>query len=215
MLPIAPSTFYETEARQRDPDRMPARAKRDATLGMEIDRVWRENRQVYGVRKVWKQLKREGIEVARCAVERLMRKMGLQGAIRGRKFKTTVTDEAALRPPDLVDRDFTASHPNQLWVADLSYVTTWRGFVYVAFVIDAFSRKIVGWRATHRCVPIWPWTRSSKPSGRARTPKAWFITATAACSTCRSATRSGWLRQESSLRSEASETPMTMRWQNP
>ena len=82
-------------------------------------------------------------------VERLMRKMGLQGAIRGRKFKTTVTDEAALRPPDLVDRDFSASHPNQLWVADLSYVTTWRGFVYVAFVIDAFSRKIVGWRATH------------------------------------------------------------------
>ena len=149
MLPIAPSTFYETEARRRDPDRMPARAKRDATLGMEIDRVWRENRQVYGVRKVWKQLKREGIEVARCAVERLMRKMGLQGAIRGRKFKTTVTDEAALRPPDLVDRDFSASHPNQLWVADLSYVTTWRGFVYVAFVIDAFSRKIVGWRATH------------------------------------------------------------------
>ncbi len=146
MLHIAPSTYYEHAARRRDPDRLPARAKRDASLCVEIDRVWRENRQVYGARKVWKQLHREGQQVARCTVARLMRDMGLQGVVRGRKFKTTIADDSALRPPDLVDRDFTATRPNQLGVADLTYVATWRGFVYVAFVIDVFSRKIVGWR---------------------------------------------------------------------
>ena len=146
MLHIAPSTYYEHAARQRDPDRLPARTKRDASLSVEIDRVWRENRQVYGARKVWKQLNREGQQVARCTVARLMRNLGLQGVVRGRKFKTTIADEVAMRPPDLVDRDFTATRPNQLWVADLTYVATWRGFVYVAFVIDVFSRKIVGWR---------------------------------------------------------------------
>jgi transposase InsO family protein len=146
VLPIAPSTFYETAARQKDPERLPARAKSDARLQVQIFRIWRENRQVYGVRKVWKQMRREGMNVARCTVERLMRAGGLQGAVRGRKFKTTIPDEAALRPPDRVDRNFTATRPNQLWVADLTYVATWQGFVYVAFVIDVFSRKIVGWR---------------------------------------------------------------------
>jgi transposase InsO family protein len=121
-------------------------AERDTSLRVEIDRVWQENRQVYGARKVWKQLNREGQQVARCTVARLMRDLGLQGVVRGRKFKTTIADAVALRPPDLVDRDFTATRPNQLWVADLTYVVTWRGFVYVAFVIDVFSRKIVGWR---------------------------------------------------------------------
>ncbi len=130
MLPIAPSTYYEQAARLRDPDRLPARAKRDAERRVEIDRVWRENRQVYGAHKVWKQLNREGHDVARCTVERLMRDMGLQGVVRGRKSKTTIPDEAALRPPDLVDRDFSATRPNQLWAADLTYVATWRGFVY-------------------------------------------------------------------------------------
>jgi putative transposase len=110
--------------------------------------VWRENFQVYGVRKVWRQLTRDGVEVARCTVERLMRAMSLQGAVRGRTFKTTMPDAAAMRPPDLVDRDFSASRPNALWVADLTYVATWRGFVYVAFVIDVFARRIVGWRAS-------------------------------------------------------------------
>ncbi len=148
MLQIAPSTYYEHAARLRDPDRLPTRAKRDASISVEIDRVWRENRQVYGARKVWKQLNREGQPVARCTVARLMRDMGLKGVVRGRRFRTTIPDEAALRPPDLVDRDFTATRPNQLWVADLTYVATWRGFVYVAFVIDVFSRKIVGWRVT-------------------------------------------------------------------
>jgi len=148
VLPIAPSTYYEQKSRQADPERLPARAKRDAMLRIDIRRVWDSNFQVYGIRKVWRQLKREGIRVARCTVGRLMRAMGLQGAVRGRKFKTTIADDTAARPADLVSRDFTARCPNELWVADLTYVATWRGFVYVAFVIDVFSRTIVGWRAS-------------------------------------------------------------------
>ena len=148
VLPMAPSTYYEHAVRCANPEMRPARAKRDAELRDRIDRVWRENFRVYGVRKVWRQLTRDGVEVARCTVERLMRDMGLQGAVRGRTFKTTISDDAAMRPPDLVDRDFSASRPNELWVADLTYVATWRGFVYVAFVIDVFARRIVGWRAS-------------------------------------------------------------------
>ena len=148
VLPIAPSTYYEQKARQADPSRLPARARRDATLREQIRRVWQENFSVYGPRKVWRQLSREGVKVARCTVERLMRDMGLQGAVRGRKFKTTIVDDSAARPADLVQRDFTAGRPNQLWVADLTYVATWRGFVYVTFVIDVFARRIVGWRAS-------------------------------------------------------------------
>jgi len=148
VLPIAPSTYYEQRARQADPLRLSERAKCDATLIAEIERVWNENRQVYGARKVWRQLLREGLPVARCTVERLMRQMGLRGVVRGKKVKTTIPDEVAARPADLVERDFTAAHPNQLWVADLTYVATWAGFVYVAFVIDVFSRMIVGWRVS-------------------------------------------------------------------
>ena len=148
VLPIAPSTYYEQKTRQADPDRLPARAKRDRVLREQIRRVWKENLGVYGVRKVWRQLKREGSDVAKCTVERLMQEIGLQGATRGKKFKTTITEESTARPLDLVDRDFNATRPNQLWVSDLTYVTTWRGFVYVAFVIDVFARRIVGWRAS-------------------------------------------------------------------
>jgi transposase InsO family protein len=148
MLPIAPSTYYEQKARQVDPSRVPKRAKRDAVLCKEIDRVWHENRGIYGARKVWKQLGREDIPVARCTVERLMGKLGLQGIVRGRKRKTTIPDDAAVRPADLVQRDFTATRPNQLWVADLTYVATWAGFVYAAFVVDAYLRRIVGWRVS-------------------------------------------------------------------
>jgi transposase InsO family protein len=149
VLPIAPSLYYERKARERDPARQPARARRDADLVEHIARVWREHREVYGVRKVWKQLLREGIAVARCTVARLMRRLGLAGAVRGRAWRrTTIPETATPRPPDLVTRQFTATRPNQLWVADLTYVATWRGFVYVAFVIDAFSRRIVGWRAS-------------------------------------------------------------------
>jgi transposase InsO family protein len=148
VVPIAPSTYYQHKARQADPMRLPNRTQRDAVLRREIHRVWEENFEVYGARKVWKQLRREGFDVARCTVARLMREMGLQGAVRGKRFKTTIPDEVSARPLDLVDRDFTASRPNELWVSDLTYVVTWRGFVYVAFVIDVFARRIVGWRAS-------------------------------------------------------------------
>jgi len=149
-LPIAPSTYHEQKAREADPSRLPARAVRDAALREEVERVWKENFGVYGARKVWRQLLREGFEVARCTVARLMRQMGLEGARRGRRFKrTTVVDEAARRPADLVQRDFTADGPNQLWVADLTYVPTWKGFAYVAFITDVFSRRIVGWRVSN------------------------------------------------------------------
>jgi len=147
-VPIAPSAYYEQKARQADPTRLPARVQRDAALCLEIQRVWDEHFQVYGAKKVWKQLNREGTRVARCTVARLMRGLGLEGAVRGRAFKTTTQPESgAARPAGLVARDFTATRPNQLWVSDLTYVATWCGFVYVAFVIDAFARRIVGWRA--------------------------------------------------------------------
>ncbi len=149
VLPIAPSTYYERAARRRDPSLLPARAKRDAELRSSIDRVWHEQQELYGVRKVWKQMKREQIDVARCTVARLMRDLGLRGAVHGKTIRTTIPDTSASRPPDLVDRDFTATRPNELWVADFTYVATWRGFVYVAFVIDVFSRMIVGWRASN------------------------------------------------------------------
>jgi transposase InsO family protein len=148
VLPVAPSTYYEHKARQADPARLPARARRDQVLKGHIRRVRQENFEVYGVRKVWRQMKLEGIDVARCTVRRLMREMGLRGVVRGREFKTTVAGDSRVQPPDLVERDFTATRPNELWVADLTYVATWRGFVYVAFVIDVFSRTIVGWRAS-------------------------------------------------------------------
>jgi putative transposase len=149
VLPIAPATYYEHKAREVDPSRLPVRARRDLELREHIGRIWRDNFSVYGVRKVWRQLHREGVPAARCTVTRLMRQMGLEGAIRGRKFKTTVSDEHDARPLDLVERDFRADRPNRLWVADLTYVATWCGFVYVAFVIDVFSRRVVGWRVSN------------------------------------------------------------------
>lgn len=147
MLPIAPSTYYEHKARQTDPSRLPPRKQRDIVLRDEIRRVHKENFDVYGQDKTWKQLKREKIVAARCTVERLMREIGLRGAVRGRAWTiTTRPDDSAPRPADLVNRKFTADKPNQLWVADFTYVATWKGLVYSAFVIDVFSRMIVGWR---------------------------------------------------------------------
>jgi putative transposase len=148
VLPIAPSTYHAHAARRADPEKLPARAERDAALAVEIRRVFDENFRVYGVRKVWRQLGREGIVVARCTVARLMRAMGLQGAVRGKKVRTTISDPAAACPLDRVNRHFTAACPNALWVSDFTYVATWVGFVYVAFVIDAFARRIVGWRVS-------------------------------------------------------------------
>jgi putative transposase len=146
VLPIAPSTYDEHAARKANPDRRPARERRDAELSHEIRRVFAEHFGVYGVRKVWRQMGREGIAVARCTVARLMRQMGLQGVVRGKSIRTTVSDAAAQCPRDRVNREFTAPRPNALWVSDFTYVATWSGFVYVAFVIDAFARRIVGWR---------------------------------------------------------------------
>lgn len=149
LLPIAPSTYYELKARQTDPQRVPARVRRDAELKPQIQRVWRENFCAYGAHKTWKQLNREKIRVARCTVQRLMRQLGLCGVKRGKAFKiTTISEDGAPRPADLVERQFVAERPNQLWVADFTYVATWRGFVFVAFVIDVFSRMIVGWRVS-------------------------------------------------------------------
>jgi transposase InsO family protein len=149
VLPIAPSTYYEHARRRREPERRPARHKRDEELRSEIRRVYDEQFVVYGANKVWRQLKRESVQTARCTVERLMAEMGLRGVIRGRAFKvTTVSNDSQPRPLDLVSRQFRAERPNQLWVADITYVATWTGFVYVAFIIDVFSRRIVGWRVS-------------------------------------------------------------------
>ena len=147
-LPIAPSTYYEAKAREAGRARVPARTRRDTVLRTEIGRVWEENFGVYGVRKVWRALNREGLAVARCTVARLMGELGLRGVVRGRRSKTTMGANEFPRPADRVNRVFEASRPNALWVADLTYVATWRGFVYVAFVVDAYARRIVGWRVS-------------------------------------------------------------------
>jgi len=148
VLQIAPSTYDLHAARQADPAQRSARAQRDVVLMEQIQRVWDENFQVYGVRKVWQQLRREGLVVARCTVARLMRQMGLKGVVRGQVVKTTIRDQAAACPDDLVNRQFQAERPNALWVSDFTYVSTWQGFVYVAFVIDVFARCIVGWKVS-------------------------------------------------------------------
>ena len=148
VLPIAPSTYHSHAARRADPSLLPRRATRDAGLMPLVARVFEENFEVYGVRKVWRQLQREGQEVARCTIERLMQSMGLQGVIRGKPVKTTISDKAAPCPLDHVNRQFQAPRPNALWVSDFTYVATWAGFVYVAFVIDTYARRIVGWRVS-------------------------------------------------------------------
>jgi len=145
-LQIAPSGYWRCAARQRDPTLCPPRQQRDAALRPCIEQVWQANLGVYGADKVWHQLKREGQAVARCTVERLMRQLQLRGAMRGKKIRTTFSDAKAACPLDRVNRQFKAERPNQLWVADFTYVSTWQGWVYVAFVIDVFARRIVGWR---------------------------------------------------------------------
>jgi putative transposase len=148
VLPIAPSTYHDHLAKRADPANRSARALRDMALKPEIARVFEENFEVYGVRKVWRQMVREGFDVARCTVERLMQDMGLQGVIRGKPVRTTVQDKAAPCPLDHVNRQFHAPAPNRLWLSDFTYVSTWSGFVYVAFVIDVYARRIVGWRVS-------------------------------------------------------------------
>jgi len=148
VLPIAPSTYFDHRAKQADPARLSARARRDAALRPTINRVFKDNLKVYGARKVWLQMNREGVSVARYTVERLMRVMGLHGVIRGKAIRTTTPDKAAPCPLDHVNRQFHAPAPNRLWVSDFTYVSTWSGFVHVAFVIDAYARRIVGWRVS-------------------------------------------------------------------
>ena len=148
VLPIAPSSYHERVAQRRDPCRRSSRSKRDEVLKPEIMRVFAENFGVYGVRKVWRQMQREGFDIARCSVARLMRDLGLQGVIRGKPVRTTISDKAAPCPLDHVNRQFHAPAPNRLWVSDFTYVATWAGFAYVAFVIDVYARYIVGWRVS-------------------------------------------------------------------
>ena len=167
MLPIAPSTYRAHAARRRDPAKGSARARRDAVLRGKIRRVFDENFQVYGARKVWRQMNREGETVARCTIERLMRAMGLQGVMRGKSVRTTVSDKAAPCPLDKVNRRFQAPRPNALWVSDFTYVATWAGFVYVAFVIDTFARRIVGGAPRARRMPA---SCSTRSTGAVRTP---------------------------------------------
>ena len=148
VLPIAPSTYYLHAARQSQPALLPVRVQRDEQLLLQIQQIWDDNFQVYGVRKVWRQLLRQGVRVARCTVARLMRRLGLQGVIRGKPIKTTVSNKALPCPLDRVNRQFHAGRPNALWVSDFTYVHTWQGFAYVAFVIDVFARRIVGWKVS-------------------------------------------------------------------
>ncbi len=147
-LQIAPSGYRRHAALCRHPEQRSARVRRDELLTTEIERVWRANLRVYGADKVWRQLNREGIEVARCTVERLMRRQGLRGVVRGKVVRTTFSDSKAPCPADRVNRQFKADRPNQLWVSDFTYVSTWQGWLYVAFVVDVFARRIVGWRVS-------------------------------------------------------------------
>ncbi|QHE84515.1 IS3 family transposase [Hydrogenophaga sp. BPS33] len=148
VLQVAPSAYRRHAAQQREPHKRCARAQRDEMLMPQIERVWQANMQVYGADKVWRQLAREGVSVARCTVERLMRKLGLRGVMRGKVVRTTISDAKAPCPLDRVNRQFRAERPNQLWVSDFTYVSTWQGWLYVAFVIDVFARRIVGWRVS-------------------------------------------------------------------
>ncbi len=148
VLPTAPSTYHERVAQRCDPSRLSPRAQRDEAMKPKVRRVFDANFNVYGVRKVWQQMQREGFDIARCAVERLMRELGLQGVIRSKPVKTTVSDKAAPCPLDQVKRQCHAPAPNMLWVSHFTYAATWSGFVYVAFVIDVYARYIVGWRVS-------------------------------------------------------------------
>lgn len=209
VLQIAPSTYYA--ATTRPPSQ---RVLRDEWLKTHIRRVYDEHYQVYGARKIWRQLAREDIHAARCAVERLMRELGIHGVVRGKPKRTTLVDQAAQRPADLVNRDFSATRPNRLWVVDLTYVRTWVGFVYAAFVIDVFSRMIAGvgsWPPI--CVPTWPWTRWRWRCGAvARLWRGWCTTPTAAPSTPPSATPNASKKLGSLRRSGPKATVMTTPW---
>ncbi len=209
VLPIAPSTYHAHAARRADFSKLPARACSDAALMVEIRRVFEENFHVYGVRKVWRQLGREGIVLARCTVARLMRAMGLQSIVRGRKVRTTIPDPAATCPLDRVNRQFKAPRPNVLWVSDFTDVATWSGFVYVAFVIDVFDRRIVGWRVSRTAHATFVLDALEQALHERRPRQGGGLKE---ASTCPFATPSGWRRWASIRPSAASATATTMRW---
>lgn len=213
VLPIAPSTYYDQTAKRRDPKRLSARAKRDEALKVEVKRVFDHNFGVYGARKVWRQLLREGIPAARCTVERLMRRMGLKGVIRGRSVRTTIRDTAAACPLDRVNRQFQAPAPNRLWLSDFTYVSTWSDFVYVAFVLDAYARRIVGWRVSRTAHAGFVLDALEQALYERRPVRGDGLNhhSDRADSTCRSSTPSAWLRRGLSRRWAAWEIRMTMR----
>ena len=220
-LPIAPSVYYEHKRRDREPGRCSARSRRDSELRPQIRRVWESNFGVYGARKVWRQLHREGIGVARCTVERLMRLEGLKGVVRGETKRTTIPDEDAARPADLVDRSFEADRPDRLWLSDITYVPTWSGFVYAALVIDAYSRFIVGWRVSNSlrtdlaldALEQALWARrpdTADPDQRL----VHHSDAGGQPNTCPSATACGWRKPASHRRSDPWAIPTTTPWPN-
>ena len=232
VLGLPTSTYYAHKQRQRHPS---ARQRRDEQLKVAIQRVYKANFEVYGARKVWRQLGREGIKVARCTVERLMGELGIRGVQRGKPKRTTIPAEGAERPSDLVNRVFAAPAPNRLWVADLTYVPTRAGFCYAAFIIDAYSRAIVGWRVATTlrtelaldALETAIWARQGLHSGRhevaelppraawrrrPRVCRGWSTTATGACSTCLSATPSGWPTRARSPPSGPRAIASTTRW---
>lgn len=212
-LPIAPSTFYDHMAKRANPDLLSDRAKRDKALRPEIERVWEQNYKVYGVRKVWHQMRREGFDVARCTVARLMKDLGLEGIIRGKKHRTTIPDKSQPCPLDKVNRQFKAPAPNMLWVSDFTYVATWQGFVHVAFVIDAFARRIVGWRVS-RTAHAGFVLDALEQAVHQRQPGSGLVhhSDRGSPNTCQFATLNGWLKQVSNLLWAASGIRMTMPW---
>ena len=219
VLPIAPATFYDNMAKRADPSRLSDRAKRDAELKLEIERGFEQNLKVYSVRKVWRQMHREGFGIARCTVARLMKDIGNEGAIRGKRPRTTIPDKALPCPLDRVNRQFHASAPNVLWVSDFTYVATWQGFVYVAFVIDVFARRIVGWCASRTANAgfvldaLEQAIHQRRPFINAGQHKInQCITQIADRNICRSNTPNDWQRRRLHRQSAASGIPMTMPW---
>ena len=214
MLQVAPSGYWRHAAQQRNPQLRCPRAQRDDTLVAHIERVWQANMRVYGADKVWKQMNREGIVVARCTVERLMRRLRLQGVRRGKVVRTTISDGRAPCPLDRVNRVFRADRPNQLWVSDFTYVSTWQGWLYVAFVIDVYARRIVGWRVSSSMRTDFV-LDAPEQALYARQPErdgSLVATPTGGRNTSASATPSDWPRPVSSPRWAAKVTATTTRW---
>jgi len=206
VLPTAPSTYHDHVAKRRDPARLSIQAKQDEALKVEVRRVFEENFRLYDVRKVWRQLRREGFDIARYTVSRLMRQMGLEGTIRGKAIRTTVQDKAAACPLDHANRGFHAPAPNTLWLSDFTYVSTWSGFVYVAFDIDAYARRIVGWRVSRTAHAgfVLDALEQALHERRPHTEPVWCFIRTEVLNTSRSSTPSAWPKRASSLPSEAS-----------